>query len=484
MNAHTDPATLHVTHALCRVCKNALPARVVARDGAAWLEKTCPKHGAQSVKVAASAEWYLRTRSFPMRPKRGREVSRPVDLGCPFDCGPCTSHQVDLAMPVVTITSSCNLDCPICYVHNKNDDAWHMPLDDFGRTLEHIVQAKGGRVDLLNLTGGEPMMHPRFFELVELARSFGISRISACTNGLEVLKPGVPARLHELGVRVAMSFDTFDSDVDMAMQGASLLKAKLRCLDLLDEHGVDVTLIPVMTRGYNDQELGAILQLAMARRCVRHVEVHTITYTGQGGVAFDRRGRICMDEVLAEIDAQVPWLSASDFVPSPWAHPLCYQIACLLVGDDGPPIPFTRFLDPMTFHGCLTETLYLEPTAAVEVALRDAIDRLWASDEPDAERTLRRLKAMLNDAFPADRELSYDERLRASEKHIKAIYLHSHMDEESLDMQRLAACCDASCYPDGSRYPVCAYNILYREKDPAFVKNPPKWGARTGGVRP
>jgi len=26
----------------------------------------------------------------------------------------------------VTITSACNLDCPICYTHNNNDSAYHM----------------------------------------------------------------------------------------------------------------------------------------------------------------------------------------------------------------------------------------------------------------------------------------------------------------------------------------------------------------------
>jgi len=482
---------LHFSQSLCRHCRQGVPARVVARDGAVWMHKTCPEHGPQEVRISASAAWYRQTRRFQPKPSRQAEVRRSVDLGCPFDCGPCAAHTVDLAMPVITITSACNLDCPICYVHNKNDGAWHMSVDDFRATLAHIQtakQAQGQHLDLLNLTGGEPLMHPRFLELAQIAKDLGIHRISACSNGLKLRDENLIRKLKELGVRVALSFDTFDPTVDIAMQGAPLLAAKLRCLDLLDAHGVDVTLIPVMTRGYNDKEIGRILDMAMARPSVRHIEVHTMTYTGQSGVSFDRAGRISADEVLFEMEAQTGWLRATDFVPSPWAHPLCYQIACVLLGDpasgdDGPPVPFTRFLDAQIFYDCLSENLYLEPGPTLERALREAIDRLWAEDPPEAAVILPRLKGLLTKIFPDGESLPAAERLRRAERQVKAIYLHSHMDEETFDMERVAACCDASCYPDGSRYPVCAYNVLYRDKDPAFVKDPAPWGARSGGWR-
>ena len=85
----------------------------------------------RSVVLGPDAAWYEATRAVPPRPSRPRAVARAVSFGCPFDCGPCTSHTQDVRLPVVTITSACNLDCPICYVHNKNDDAYHMPVEDF-----------------------------------------------------------------------------------------------------------------------------------------------------------------------------------------------------------------------------------------------------------------------------------------------------------------------------------------------------------------
>ncbi len=52
---------------------------------------------------------------------------------------------------------------------------------------------------------------------------------------------------------------------------------------------------------------------------------------------------------------------------------------------------------------------------------------------------------------------------------MKAVYVHSHMDEETFDIERVAQCCDTNCYADGSTIPVCSYNVLYREKEAAFM---------------
>jgi 7,8-dihydro-6-hydroxymethylpterin dimethyltransferase len=475
---------LHETTSLCRTCKNAVPARVVARDGAAWMEKTCAQHGAQEVQLSDDAAWYARTRALGSA-ANPPEAMKEVHLGCPFDCGPCTQHEQKVRLPVVTITSACNLDCPICYVHNKNEGAFHMSSEEFGQILARITQAHGGDVELVNLTGGEPTLHPDFVGFLEQSRAAGVHRVSICTNGIRLAKDeGLVERLAALGARVALSFDSFQADADYAMQGAHLVDLKLRCLDLLEKHDVDTTLIPVMTRGMNDQEIGAILRHAMGRRNVRHVEVHTITYTGQSGVSFDRGGRISMNEVLADIERTTDgWLRRADFVPSPCAHPLCYQVAYVLIDPDGgPPIPFTRFVDRQTLYECLADHLYLEPTPRLERAMREAIDRLWAGDDtPESERTLRVLKRLIGEMFPTDRTITRDEALRISERGSKAIYVHSHMDEETFDTERLAQCCDSNCYADGTTVPVCAYNVLYREKEEHFMMKPVAWNERRGG---
>jgi uncharacterized radical SAM superfamily Fe-S cluster-containing enzyme len=472
------------TQSLCKVCKNAVPATILSREQEVWMEKCCPEHGPQEVRLSDDAEWYQRTRATKPRLITPRS-RKPVHMGCPFDCGACEQHEQSVRLPVITITSSCNLDCPICYVYNKNESAFFMGREEFAQTLSHL----GKDIELLNLTGGEPTLHPQLLEFLEMAQAAGIHRVSLCTNGLKLAKDeALVAKLAELGARIALSFDSFEEEADYVLQGAHLVELKLRCLQLLEKYDVDTTLIPVMTRGINEREIGRILQFAMGLRNVRHVEVHTMTYTGQGGTTFGeaRTGRISMHEVLQTIEQTTDgWLRPSDFVPSPCAHPLCYQVAYLLVDPDGgPPVPFTRFLSRETLYDCLADHLYLEPTPRLERAFRDAIDQLWAQGGPGSERILTLLKGLLGRLFPTDRELTAEQALRVSEDSAKAVYVHSHMDEETFDVERIQQCCDSDCFADGSTIPVCAYNILYRDKQERFMKRPRVWDERRRGKRP
>ncbi|HET9932635.1 MAG TPA: radical SAM protein [Polyangiaceae bacterium] len=477
---------LYRTTSLCRSCKNALPAEVVSSaEGEVFLRKTCPEHGDQEVKLSTDVDWYLRTRAEEPRLVAPRRERHEVKHGCPFDCGPCEQHEQTVRLPVVTITSACNLDCPICYVHNKNKDPFHMPVSDFERLLTHLKR-EHGEIDIVNFTGGEPLLHPEFAEFLRLSGEAGVHRVTICSNGIRLARDEeLVKRLADAGARVALSFDTFDRAVDYELQGAKLLDLKLRCLELLEKHAVDTTLIPVMTKGLNDHEIGRILELAFKTRCVRHVEVHTITFTGQGGTSFSRERRISMVEVLDAIAATTGGLlGRDDFVSSPCAHPLCYQIAYLLLDPEGgPPIPFSRFLPRETISECLADRLYMEPSRKLERALLEAIDRLWASESGESERTLRILKRLLKDLFPRDRVMTQREALRISEVASKAVYVHSHMDEETFDTERIVSCCDSNCYADGSTIPVCAYNVLYRDKEEHFMLKPMTWSARSGGQK-
>jgi uncharacterized radical SAM superfamily Fe-S cluster-containing enzyme len=481
-----DERLIHETSGLCKVCKNAIDVRVVARpDGEVWMRKACAAHGPQDVRISTDAAWYEATRKTERTKIPPRTTPKEVHHGCPFDCGACTSHEQKVRLPVVTITSACNLDCPICYVHNKNDGAFHMTAGDFDKVLAHLKEEHQGEIDIINLTGGEPTVHPQFLELLERAKDAGIHRVTICTNGIRLARDeGLVKRLAELGARVALSFDTFEKEADFALQGAKLFDLKMKCLDLLEKHGVDTTLIPVMTRAVNEHEIGKIIDLAVRRSNVRHIEVHTITYTGQGGVDFPRSGRISMVEVLEEIERTTGGvLRKDDFVSSPCAHPLCYQIAYLLVDPEGgAPISFSRFVPKATIYECLSERLYIEPTRKLEEAMTDAIDRLWAVDgDAEAERALRILRKLLGDMFPKDRSITREEALRVSERASKAIYIHSHMDEETFDTERIVECCDSNCYADGTTIPVCSYNVLYREKEDHFMLQPVTWSERSGG---
>jgi uncharacterized radical SAM superfamily Fe-S cluster-containing enzyme len=87
----------------------------------------------------------------------------------------------------------------------------------------------------------------------------------------------------------------------------------------------------------------------------------------------------------------------------------------------------------------------------------------------EGEAVLRTLKRLVTEMFPGDHGLSIDERRKIAERSSKAIYIHSHMDEESFDVSRIMKCSVGVPETDGSNIPTCSYNVLYRERDPRFA---------------
>jgi 7,8-dihydro-6-hydroxymethylpterin dimethyltransferase len=469
--AFTNHIYYSLTKSLCGTCKTAVDAKVLFADDAVWFDKFCPAHGHQRCRVSSSVEWYLDALSFIAPNTPPRRISKPVTDGCPFDCGACPSHQQKVYLPVIPITSACNLDCPICYTINKNDAAHQMSTADLSRILQHLAEDHD-EVDIINFTGGEPTLHPQLLDFLAMCRDAGIRRLTISTNGLKLRDESYVRKLAALDARIVLSLDTFRPETDRVLLGANTVKAKLDALALLEKHDVATTILPAVAMGLNDDEVGSLLQLVLSKPHIRSLELHTMTFTGQGGVGFTRAARITIPDLHARIaagtDGRIQW---RDFVPSPLAHPHCYSICYLLCLDDGGYVPFTRLTSRARMFELLGDSLYIEPRERLEQVFRDLIDDLWANPDrvPESAAVLSTIKRLLTEMFPADRRLSILERQKISERTVKAIYIHSHMDEENFDVARVMKCPVGVPQEDGGNIPTCSYNVLYREKDHRFA---------------
>ena len=469
--AFTDHIYYSLTKSLCATCKTAVDAKVLFADDAVWFDKFCPSHGHQRCRVSSSVEWYLDALSFIAPNTPPKRISKPVTDGCPFDCGACPSHQQKVYLPVIPITSACNLDCPICYTINKNEAAHQMSADDLSTILGHLAEDHD-EVDIINFTGGEPTLHPQLLDFLAMCRDAGIRRLTISTNGLKLRDESYVRKLAALDARIVLSLDTFRPETDRILLGANTVKAKLEALELLEKHDVATTILPAVAMGLNDDEVGSLLQLVLGKPHIRSLELHTMTFTGQGGVGFTRSARITIPDLHARIaegtGGRIQW---RDFVPSPLAHPHCYSICYVLCLDDGGYVPFTRLTSRAKMFELLGDSLYIEPREKLEQVFRDLIDDLWANPErvPESAAVLNTIKRLLNELFPADRRLSILERQKISERTVKAIYIHSHMDEENFDVARVMKCPVGVPQEDGGNIPTCSYNVLYREKDRRFA---------------
>jgi 7,8-dihydro-6-hydroxymethylpterin dimethyltransferase len=78
------------------------------------------------------------------------------------------------------------------------------------------------------------------------------------------------------------------------------------------------------------------------------------------------------------------------------------------------------------------------------------------------------IRRLLECMYPTGRTLTQAQRQAIAEDSLLTVYLHSHMDEDMLDLARLVACPDQVPDPEGRLVPACAYNLFYRQKDPRF----------------
>lgn len=451
------------TMAWCVRCGKAESARVAAREDGVYLERLCPQGGAEPVRLAASESWY---RHRVMRPRAIHRPSRPKPVvdGCPRDCGPCQRHLSDLRLPIFSITNLCNLDCPICFTHNRPDRVYHKTLDDVARIADRILERNPSQT-IVDLTGGEPTLHPRLPEIVALLRAKGFSRVMVNTNGLRLSRDRELAQaLAGHDAHVVLSLDTLDPLTSRTIHGADIVEDKERCLEMLQEFSIATTVIFVAIKGLNDAELAPLAQRLLLRDHVLSITVQNMAYTGANGTNFQGGGRIAMDEVEALL-CQVPGIGPSDFVTPDGAHPLCYSTAWF-AQDAGRLLSLSKILSRERLEGSSAGSYLPKLDSSIVEEFQTGIARAWSEGcDPSDLKVLRRISLMAQD--PA---LSEAERARRLERSVKMLCVHPHMDGSNFDLDRISLCGDLVPDESGSMVPACSYNLLYRERDERFWK--------------
>jgi uncharacterized radical SAM superfamily Fe-S cluster-containing enzyme len=457
---------------MCRRCRTVGPSRVFFRDSQVWQQSLCPCAPQEPALVAADSEWYLAEAVRAVPDHSPLPGARPLRRGCPHDCGPCAWHASPCQLPVLSITNACNLRCPICFTYNRSDRTWHMPVEEVERVVQWVIEASG-QVDLINLTGGEPTLHPSLLEVLRVCRRPEIGRITMNSNGIRLAEDfDLCQRLAELGVYVILSLNTFDSEVSRRLHGRDLTAIKQQAIENLARAGVRMTLLNVLIRNVNEDALGPILELMRRHDHILSLTVQTMTYTGQGGGCFPRARHVPVDEAARTVCRESGGrLQMDDFITRPSAHPLCYLVGYLLKTGEQL-LPFARFAPKEEIRRLLAGSYLLRPDAAQDF-FTDAINQLYAQGQTGPLATLRRLVEQL---YPPDRAISDFQRQRLAESSVRTIYVHAHMDEDTFDCSRAMLCPDLVPTGAGRLVPACTYNLFYRMQDERFFIQPGEGG--------
>lgn len=195
--------------------------------------------------------------------------------------------RVDLpAFPrrvTIELSSRCNLSCVMCPRQYLSGEAGLMDDDLFQRIVQEISQEEVEAV--VPFFRGEPLLHPRFVELLGLVRARCGARIQLATNGL-LLTEGTT---HELLHRVKVDFISFSLDAlteetyGKIRLGGSLERARenvLRFLRMREESGSSGTVVQVsLTESpFNLEEISGFI--GYWRRLADRVRVYPLHSEG------------------------------------------------------------------------------------------------------------------------------------------------------------------------------------------------------------
>ena len=462
--------TLGMTHAICPVCRAIVPAKI-AIDGERVAFRTfCVAHGEGTAFVSPDEAAYrdaLRYVKPAWRPEAfGGDDSAP----CPTGCGFCRRHEQHLCMPIVEITNRCDLVCPVCINASGGDGAAPRDLrvDEFATMLDRLIRAER-QIDVLNLSGGEPLLHPQLLALVDEARRRPeIVRVSISTNGLALLR--TPRLLDDLRVRdvvISLQFDGFDERAYELLRGRPLLAEKLRILGRLAAADATTSLVMTAACGVNETQFRPVLDFVFGSRNVVSLMVQPVAFAGRAAAFAGTMERLTIPAVTALLGAAGhPAVRAEDFVPLPCSHPLCFSLAFYLVVEGGAgAVSLTRLTDARTLLDALANRVVFGLDAAELDRLKQLVYDLWsgpAGAVPESPTVLAALRGLMRELGGRTCACGFDPRavFTTVERKVTSIFIHAFQDAGVFDLARVRRCCQAYPQVDGRILPACVRNVL------------------------
>ena len=159
-------------------------------------------------------------------------------------------EKLSTCLALIEIVNSCNLSCPVCYADSPMGAKAHVdavPLEELQRRIQGVIDRKEG-IEILQLSGGEPTLHPRFFELIDWVQANpGIDYLLINTNGVRIANDDFFARrLAEAAqrrhIQLYLQYDGVQSEGQHLLRGADLRDTRRRALERCGQINLPITL--------------------------------------------------------------------------------------------------------------------------------------------------------------------------------------------------------------------------------------------------
>lgn len=445
------------TISLCPTCLKRIEAKIVFENNKVYMLKTCKEHGFHKVLIATDVEYYKNLRNYNKPSETPLKFHNKVEYGCPYDCGLCTDHEQHSCLTLIEITDRCNLSCPTCYAMSSPHYGRHRTLEEVSKMFDVIV-ASEGEPDVVQISGGEPTIHPNFFEIMDLAKTKPIKHLMLNTNGIRIANDeGFAEKLatYMPDFELYLQWDSSRSSVLQALRGKDLTDVRLKAIEKLNRLNLSTTLVVTVQKGLNDSEMGEIIEYALQQPCVRGVTFQPVQIAGR----FEHNpddSRMTLTEVRDGILAQTNIFKPEDIIPVPCNPDALAMSYALKI--DGQVFPLTRYLNPADLlSNDSSNTIVYEQ----DKGLQDQLMQIFStgiSVDKVTENMNQLLCCLPKVSAPG---LNYNNLFR--------IIIMRFIDAYDFDVRAIKKSCVHIVSKDGRIIPFETMNLLYRDDKEAVL---------------
>ncbi|QGJ69182.1 Antilisterial bacteriocin subtilosin biosynthesis protein AlbA [Planctomycetales bacterium 10988] len=479
MATSTNYTFLGMTQSLCPETLKLVQVKIIEREGRVYFRKPTPS-GDYREDLVCSDVRYFDQLEYCVPSQQPVKKGADPEKGCPYDCGLCTEHEQHTCVGLLEITSNCNLKCPMCFA-SSGPGGKHLTLEECQKAIDRLVEVEK-QPEVLQLSGGEPTIHPEIEVILEYAYQQPIDLVMINTNGIRLAKDeAFVERLahYKDRLEIYLQFDGFKDSTSLELRGESLVHLKEKAIELCGKHGLRVTLVCTLQSEVNEDEIGAIVNYGLARPWITSVSFQPATYSGRHVLPETLEKRITFPDVVKGIVEQTDGIfTEEDFMPLPCAHPNCHTIT-YAYRSEGKVIPLTRIVNAKEHPELLANGItFTKPR--VRRMIQQYLGNLGCCGpngcEPAEEKPLTTLKSgkknltlpILESSNSSLQEMGtnfFEQALseKLTTKDVFRITITSFLDMYNFDIRRLMKCCVHHVLPSGHIIPFCAYNVLYRE---------------------
>ena len=280
-------------------------ASILEEDGQVKMVKTCEVHGRFEDVMSMDPAFLRRIeRLYP-----GRDFFAP--LTSLRNHGSSSIKYGRGSVLTVDLTNRCNMMCDPCFMDaNQVGYVHELEWDEIQKILDDSLTIKPRRQMSVQFSGGEPTLSPHFLRAVRYAREAGYFCVQAATNGVRFAQePDFARAAKDAGMRLAyLQFDGVTNEANSHRKVGNLFDVKLRAIENLHAVGIDVVLVVTVVNGVNSEQVGPIIDFAIANADkVTVVSFQPVSFTGRDEDIDDetrKKQRYTLSHLAHDVQAQ------------------------------------------------------------------------------------------------------------------------------------------------------------------------------------